>query len=53
MAITDGQITTVNNGYFSDLGAGFVLTLPVAFLIALGRLRPDRAADPAYGARAC
>jgi galactofuranose transport system permease protein len=35
MAITDGQITTVHNSYFSDLATGFVLTLPVAFLIAL------------------
>ena len=35
MAITDGQITTVHNDYFSDLASGFVLTLPVAFLIAL------------------
>ena len=35
MAITDGQITTVRNSYFSDLATGFVLTLPVAFLIAL------------------
>ena len=35
MAITDGQITTVNNGYFSDLASGFVLTLPIAFLLAL------------------
>jgi galactofuranose transport system permease protein len=36
MAITDGQITTVNNPYFSDLASGFVLTLPLAFLIAVG-----------------
>jgi simple sugar transport system permease protein len=35
MAITDGQITTVHNGHFSDLASGFVLTLPVAFLLAL------------------
>ncbi len=35
MAVTDGQITTVNNGSFSDLASGYVLTLPVAFLIAL------------------
>lgn len=34
MAITDGQITTVNNPWFSDLASGFVLTLPLAFLIA-------------------
>ena len=36
MAVTDGQITTVNNGFFSDLASGFVLTLPVAFIVALG-----------------
>lgn len=36
MLITDGQITTVNNEAFSDLASGFVLGLPVAFLIALG-----------------
>lgn len=36
MAVTDGQITTVNNPWFSDLASGFVLTLPLAFLIALG-----------------
>jgi len=35
MAITDGQITTVNNPYFSDIASGFVLTLPVAFLVAV------------------
>ncbi|WP_206051571.1 ABC transporter permease [Nocardioides ferulae] len=35
MAITDGQITTPNNGWFSDLASGFVLTLPLAFIIAL------------------
>jgi len=38
MAITDGQITTVNNPFFSDLASGFVLTLPLAFLIAIGVL---------------
>jgi galactofuranose transport system permease protein len=36
MAITDGQITTVRNGWFSDLASGFVLTLPLAFIIAFG-----------------
>ena len=36
MAITDGQITTVNNDWFSDLASGYVLTLPLAFIIALG-----------------
>jgi ribose/xylose/arabinose/galactoside ABC-type transport system permease subunit len=36
MAITDGQITTVNNPWFSDLASGFVLTLPLAFLVAVG-----------------
>jgi len=35
MAITDGQITTVNNPWFSDLASGFVLTLPLAFLVAV------------------
>lgn len=38
MAVTDGQITTVNNGWFSDLASGYVLTLPLAFLIAVGVL---------------
>ena len=50
MAVTDGQITTVNNPWFSDLASGYVLTLPLAFLIALARARADRRADPAYGA---
>ena len=36
MAITDGQITTVNNPWFSDLASGYVLTLPLAFLVAAG-----------------
>ena len=53
MAITDGQITTVHNSYFSDLATGFVLTLPRGVPHRARRLRPDRAADPAYGARAC
>ncbi|WP_134740981.1 ABC transporter permease [Nocardioides sp. 503] len=35
MLVTDGQITTVNNELFSDLASGFVLTLPVAMLVAL------------------
>jgi simple sugar transport system permease protein len=35
MAITDGQITTVHNRWFSDLATGYVLTLPLAFIIAL------------------
>nr|WP_227463866.1 ABC transporter permease [Nocardioides lijunqiniae] len=35
MLVTDGQITTVNNDVFSDLASGFVLTLPVAMLVAL------------------
>ncbi len=35
MLITDGQITTVNNNFFSDLASGFVLTLPVAMLVAI------------------
>ena len=35
MLITDGQITTVNNSMFKQVGAGFVLGLPVAILIAL------------------
>jgi galactofuranose transport system permease protein len=38
MAITDGQITTVNNPWFSDLASGFVVTLPLAFLLAVGVL---------------
>jgi simple sugar transport system permease protein len=36
MLVTDGQITTVQRGPFSNLASGFVLTLPLAFLIALG-----------------
>ncbi len=35
MLITDGQITTVNNAAFKKVGAGFVMGLPVAILIAL------------------
>lgn len=35
MAVTDGQITTVNNPFFSALASGFVLTLPLAFIIAM------------------
>jgi simple sugar transport system permease protein len=35
MLITDGQITTINNDLFSKIGGGFVVTLPVAILIAL------------------
>ncbi|HXH79739.1 ABC transporter permease [Nocardioides sp.] len=35
MAVTDGQITTVNNAFFSDLASGFVLTLPLAFIVAM------------------
>jgi ribose/xylose/arabinose/galactoside ABC-type transport system permease subunit len=36
MLITDGQITTPSNDTFSNLASGFVLGLPIAFLIALG-----------------
>ncbi|MDQ1102802.1 ribose/xylose/arabinose/galactoside ABC-type transport system permease subunit [Nocardioides zeae] len=36
MLVTDGQITTVNNDTFSALASGFVLTLPIALVIALG-----------------
>ncbi len=35
MLVTDDQITTVNNDTFSGLASGFVLTLPLAFIIAL------------------
>jgi ribose/xylose/arabinose/galactoside ABC-type transport system permease subunit len=35
MLITDGQIITVNNALFKKIGAGFVLGLPVAILIAM------------------
>ena len=35
MLITDGQIITVNNALFKKVGAGFVLGLPVAILIAM------------------
>jgi ribose/xylose/arabinose/galactoside ABC-type transport system permease subunit len=38
MAITDGQITTVHNSWFSDLATGYVWTLPLAFIIALAVL---------------
>ena len=51
MAITDGQITTVNNPFFSDLASGFVLTA-AAGLPRRGRDGAvHRAAHPAYGAR--
>ena len=33
--VTGGQITTINNPTFSKIGGGFVLTLPLAILIAL------------------
>lgn len=36
MLVTDGQITTPSNNTFSGLASGFVLGLPIAFLIALG-----------------
>jgi simple sugar transport system permease protein len=36
MLVTDGQITTVNNDTFSGLASGYLLGLPVAFLVALG-----------------
>ncbi|WP_182481239.1 ABC transporter permease [Nocardioides immobilis] len=36
MLVTDGQITTPSNDAFSGLATGFVLGLPIAFLIALG-----------------
>ena len=36
MLVTDGQITTVNNDTFAGLGVGFVATLPIAVLVALG-----------------
>jgi len=36
MLVTDGQITTVNNDAFSGLASGYLLGLPVAFLVALG-----------------
>jgi len=35
MLVTGGQITTINNPTFSKIGGGFVLTLPLAILIAL------------------
>lgn len=35
MLVTDGQITTVNNDAFRRLGAGFVLGVPLAALVAL------------------
>ena len=34
MLVTDGQITTVNNDAFSRIGAGFVLAVPLAVVIA-------------------
>ncbi|WP_246060794.1 ABC transporter permease [Nocardioides dongxiaopingii] len=36
MLVTDGQITTVTNDTFSALASGFFLTLPIAFIIAVG-----------------
>jgi ribose/xylose/arabinose/galactoside ABC-type transport system permease subunit len=36
MLVTDGQITTVNNEAFKRIGAGFVLTVPLSIVIALG-----------------
>ena len=42
MLVTDGQITTVNNDTFSALASGFVLTLPLAIMIALAVLRRSR-----------
>ena len=36
MLITDGQITTVNNAPFSDLGARLLCSaLPIAIIVAL------------------
>lgn len=35
MLVTDGQITTVHNDTFSHFASGFVLGLPLAFLVAL------------------
>ena len=35
MLITGGEIKTINNPTFSRIGGGFVLTLPLAILIAL------------------
>jgi simple sugar transport system permease protein len=36
MLVTDGQITTIRNSTFQRLGAGFLLTIPLAIIIALG-----------------
>lgn len=36
LLVTDGQITTPTNGTFSDLASGYVLGLPIAFLVAIG-----------------
>jgi ribose/xylose/arabinose/galactoside ABC-type transport system permease subunit len=38
MLITDGQITTVKNGTFRAVGAGFFATVPVAVIIAVAVL---------------
>lgn len=35
MLVTDGQITTVRNETFRAIGAGFVLTVPIAVVVAL------------------
>ena len=35
MLVTGGNITTTRNGTFSSLASGFVLTLPLAFIIAM------------------
>jgi galactofuranose transport system permease protein len=37
MLVTDGQIITVRNGFFREIGAGFLL-LPISILIALAAL---------------
>jgi ribose/xylose/arabinose/galactoside ABC-type transport system permease subunit len=36
LLVTDGQISTPTNETFSDLASGYVLGLPIAFLIAIG-----------------
>ncbi|MDH2412858.1 ABC transporter permease [Nocardioides sp. CER19] len=38
MLITDGQITTVHNSFFDKISAGYVLTIPLAIIVALAVL---------------
>lgn len=35
MLVTGGQITTVRNGFFDEISSGFVVTVPIAIVVAL------------------